>query len=278
MSLHRICCCGGDTGGECGMTGRYTACVPGNQSEQLLIAFYPWRVANFSGQATGRLERSGPDFETEITVDERFGIHVAFGSRQITEQEVINEYGLGSFDSVVFGATSSVSDGSGGVAYSYRGFRARTQVLSGSPFFVLTPGGQLGSNYAAWQAASVPTLPSNCGVCNGNCTINFSIGRDEYQRTTSGDAESWTGQRVKTEIRDGREPAIETITASSTASVSRGIGDLPSNWDGPPGFNLCIPGSPFVVRPQPAAAPGNDAAIQAALQNDPLRTCRGCGG
>lgn len=121
-------------------------------------------------------------------------------------------------------------------------------------------------------------MPGGSPVCNGVYVNDSNPAQTiTYTRSDSGSTTNYTGFYRSETVRS--TGAVGSLEQSHTQTVGRvrGILDLPSNWDGPDDFDPCGGSSPFVRNTSAATAPGNDAAIQAALLNDPLRTCRGCG-
>ena len=280
MSLHRACCCDPETG-ECGMEGAVRLCAASGANGLVTTrGFFPWRIASFSGtNSQTSVSFSGSVDEGVTTSQGRFGAHISFGDRAVSDAEVINESGLASFASVSFPSNLVYVNGNG-QQYRVRSFIAQTTTFvqnGGAPTPSTSPVISLFGTYR-WQFRSVLQMPGGSPVCNGVYVNDSNPAQTiTYTRSDSGSTTNYTGFYRSETVRS--TGAVGSLEQSHTQTVGRvrGILDLPSNWDGPDDFDPCGGSSPFVRNTSAATTPCNDAAIQAALLNDPLRTCRGCG-
>lgn len=269
MSLHRVCCCGDGPEGACGFIGEAIVCdgttqVPAN-------SFIPGRSIAYSGtkkwvRTFGELYGDQTIVLTDVVESGVVGFAYQFGRTPTDDEILADNPGLQSFSVINLtgspgGGPPNTSDGSN---VGFRRFWAyNLESLTGEHAIGVF-------SAATWNDAG---FGFNCQPIDGQT------------QTVTGDAANYS-QRITFEQFDGFGNLLmrNVQTYALSVTLHRDIRELPSYWLGSPTFNVCsIPGgtgTPFRPRPPETTSTtdANASAIEAMQANDPLRTCRGCGG
>lgn len=129
---------------------------------------------------------------------------------------------------------------------------------------------------AQQQRVTGPTGPRNTTTTETirNTVLTFPSGLSEnYQYTLEAVSPDTNAQGFPQ--TPGTVTETTTYTNAITATTVLRFGELPGSWTGPAGYDVCNEIASVVTA---QAVDANAAAIEIAQANDPLRTCRGCGG
>lgn len=274
MSTHRVCCCG-DLQSPCytGLTAR--VCVADGQPTQVVTNSNTGQICQL--QLTYRVE-SGLDtpdprvleFEASGIIGRAVTDNLAATVSTAEYDLIVSTYGLSQFDTVfvVPQKTRIVMNGQG-VNASHIGFSAWTIVKNDGLIFDYFPqpldgvsvNGEpaLNSNLP-WrtEARFVAGTSQPCG--------EFDFGFGSVQTLTA----TATGRLAQSQLQSTRFGEVSDVSTMTTRLVP--LLPYPTYLPGYTGPALCTP------VPGVQAVNANAAAIEIAQANDPLRTCRGCGG
>lgn len=272
MSTHRVCCCG-EVDGACGYIARAFICDGGQAVQQ--AAFISGRAIRHSGASNSYREVRDftGAFVTEVLWDFNesgvAGVGVQWG-RPPTEQEVVTDLGLASFQTQFFQPATRVG----------------TSELYVLPAAAYSQSGQLRPG----AGGARQLIGGGTGTITPDFNVNFNPGCGTTTSGTQTTVRSMTGSPISRQasiVQTNSNPLASPRYFEERWSVNivrdRSVFDLPSNWEGPPGFDLCaaLAGVSGALlpnpNPAPSTAPGNDAMIEAMLAADPLRNCRTCG-
>lgn len=271
-----------------------------------------WQVVRYTGTAVSRSDSIEPNLpnsytETRYVIDATEGLIFQYG-RPGTIADIEASYGTG--HTVLGGAGSQFPNGDPNLYVgSFRILNSRrirdrngnvTESNSAGGFFNVQPTiGFGGAGAVGLVTRAVPFLIAGCSRPAFRVGNNPSGGSvtESYVENFSGSATSASISSRLESIRSSGSSFVRTNDGSASLQVRARLGTLGSHWEGPANYDLCAnlgppgdpDGGPGVVDsddPTQESPSGSDtiggnenaSAIEQALRNDPLRTCRGCGG
>ena len=275
MSTHRVCCCG-DLQSPCytGLTAR--VCVADGQPSQTVTNSNPGQICQllFSQTIQFGLDTDGPAF-LEYGASGIIGRAVTSDSRTFVSQAerdlITSTYALSQFDFVfIENQKTRVTVNGTGVGAWHIGFSAWSLLNESSALINYFPVPLDGVSVDGEPPLN-SNLPWRTEARNAaTATLQRCGTSDFFPEITETYTSTATGRIAQSRIESTRFGELSSINEMTTRLVP--LLPYPQYLPGYTGPALCS----SVQGVQ--ANDINAAAIEAAQLNDPLRTCRGCGG